>query len=112
MPTSPLTSAQLANYEASLRADAETGEGMAHVPALEVAEVFAELREMRALMETPWPRNNETPLIPRYQPFVTAPGLDDGIFGVASGFMKDDLLPDEAIALGAALIRAGRKASE
>ncbi len=96
--SSPLTSAALANYEASLRADAETGDGMAHVPALEVAEVFAELREMRAQCATPMP----------YSMVDYAPTYD----GMLVGWSGAIAWPHDAIGYGAALIRAGRAAKE
>lgn len=48
---SRLTDEQLANFEASLRDDARSGEGLSVVAADDVADVFAELRELRELRD-------------------------------------------------------------
>ena len=77
---------------------------------MELARLLAELRSLRALLATEMPRHmlrpNADPPWNDGSPFVTAPG-GDGRVGIATRWISDDLLPDEAIALGASLIRAG-----
>ena len=74
-------------------------------PALSVLvqRAVSELLAARALLATPMPKTYDD-YYGKWQPFVTSPG-SDGLVGVASRLLVDDLLPDEAIALGAALIR-------
>ena len=65
----------------------------------DVGLLVAELRELRALLDTPMPCEY-------YEPRPT-PDRDVYVPQDIAGWLR----PDEAIALGAALIRAGRKAS-
>ena len=94
-----LTDKQLEAFEASFREDMNLGEGISLVAADDMADVCGELRELRALLATPMPCGWD-------EPFVTAPGPDGRVGVAAPQFLTDDWLPDEARAIGAALIRA------
>lgn len=78
-------------------------------------DMASEILELRALLATPMPKHmlcpNSDPPWSDGRAFVTAPG-SDGRVGIATRWIADDLLPEDATALGASLIRAALEAKE